>query len=131
MSSTSTSDRFPHVTRDVAIARLADLLRQPRRTSVAFVGDGEVHLWPACANATIDVFHFGVAPDCPDLTSREVVLLLDDGDQWFELRGVSARGVARAIAEPGRDQADEVAWYAIDPRRVLAWHYGSLREGNE
>jgi hypothetical protein len=59
----------------------------------------------------------------PDLAGREVVVLVDDGPWWFWLRGASFRGVARRDAE-----AEGVVWWAVAPRRVLAWDYGTIRE---
>jgi hypothetical protein len=83
---------------------------------VTFVNDGEPAIIPVRARRAGDRWRFAAA--APALDDREVVLLLDDGDWWFELHGVSVRGVARR---------DGDGWYTVGPRRVLTWNYGSLR----
>jgi hypothetical protein len=57
-----------------------------------------------------------------------VVLVIDAGEYWFELRGLSVRGVATRVDSPGPAETVPLAWYAIEPRRVLAWDYGAIRE---
>jgi hypothetical protein len=47
-----------------------------------------------------------------------VVLLIDDGDRYFELRGLRITG---ALA-PGSATEFEVV-----PDKTIAWHYGTLR----
>lgn len=116
------------VTRDVAVSAVPDLLDHPPRATVAFVDGGAVDLLPARARCRGDTHLFGVLPDAaPDLQNCEVVLVIDDGPYWFELRGISVRGVAARVEPPGDGGAERLVWYAIEPRRVLAWDYGSIR----
>lgn len=131
MSESTGGARPRQVTRDVDLTRVADLLTTPRRVSVAFVDNGRIDVWPAGIAARLTEFRFAVARDCPDLGEREVVLLIDDGSHWFELRGISVRGAARKVDAPGADPNDDAAWYEIAARRVLAWDYGSLRTVTE
>ena len=107
---------IPRTTRDVTPADVADVVADPRRASVTFVDGGEPAIVPVRARREGDRWRF--AAPAPALNDREVVLLLDDGDWWFELRGVSVRGAARRNSD---------GWYTVEPRRVLAWSYGSLR----
>jgi hypothetical protein len=104
------------VVRDVPTTGVRDLLERPPRAAVAFVRDGEVEIVPVRARCERDAYAFD--SDAP-LDAREVVLLIDDGPYWFQLRGISVRGTARRLA-PGR--------YALDPRRVDAWDYATIRE---
>lgn len=128
MASHPGSTAVRRVTRDVEPADLRDLLEHPSRGTVAFVERGEVDVLPAGTRWTADRHLFGVMPDrALDLDAREVVLVIDDGPYWFELRGVSVRGVARRLPT-GQDARDGLTWYAIEPRRVLAWDYGAIRE---
>ncbi len=88
-----------------------------------------VELLPARARCDAGVHLFGVLLDAaPDLARREVLLDIDDGMYWFELRGISVRGVARRVDSPESGAARRLTWYAIEPRRVLAWDYGAIRE---
>lgn len=116
------------VTRDVELLAVRDLLESPPQATVACVQDGQVDVLPARAHCAADVYAFGVANESPDLTGREVVLIIDDGSYWFELRGISVRGIATRTGAPPQAAAPRLVWYAIDWRRVLAWDYGSIRE---
>jgi hypothetical protein len=114
------------VTRDVEPSTLPDLLGHPPRATVAFVSQEKVEVLPVRARHRADTYRFGVSPAAGNLEAREVVLVMDDGAYWFELRGISVRGLARRIA--GEPEPAGLAWYAIEPRRILAWDYGTLRE---
>ena len=121
--------RARHVTRDVEVSALRDLLDHPLRATVAFVDRGAVALLPARVRHDAGTYRFGILADgAANLDTREVVLVVDDGCYWFELRGVSVRGVAVCIEAPAGGGADRLAWYAIEPRRVLAWDYAAIRE---
>jgi hypothetical protein len=87
----------PRTTRDVTPADVAEVVVDPRRATVTFVDDGEPAIVPVRARRAADRWRFTAAALALD--GREVVLLLDDGDWWFELRGVSVRGVARRRGE--------------------------------
>jgi hypothetical protein len=117
-----------HVTRDVAPDALRNLLDRPPRATVAFVEAGAPDALPAHACVRAGRHLFALAATAPALEGREVVLLVDDGPYWFELRGVSVRGIAVRAAPPPGDDASDLGWYAIDVRRVLAWDYGAIRE---
>jgi hypothetical protein len=117
------------VTRDVEPSTLNDLLEHPPRATIAFIDRQQVDVQPVRARHRGDTYRFGVLSEvAKDLENREVVLVIDDGPYFFELRGISVRGLARRIdgAEPG--ETDALAWYAIDPRRILAWNYAAIRE---
>jgi hypothetical protein len=117
------------VTRDVEPSALRDLREHPPRATVAFVDRNEAEILPVRARFRGDTYRFGVLPEvATDLEDREVVLVIDDGPYWFELRGISVRGLAKHVSgtEPGEREA--LAWYAIQPRRILAWDYNAIRE---
>jgi len=104
-----------------------DLLDRPPRATAAFVDGDAVSLLPARARFSASKHLFGVSPAAaPDLADREVVLVIDDGPYWFELRGISVRGIAARVEPPSGGGG--LVWYAIEPRRVLAWDYGAIRE---
>lgn len=89
------------ITRDVAPSAVADLASAPPRTALAAVVDDHVVLVPvrtalegtdpAAAPRIVSV-----PPGTPDLTGRDVVVVSDDGPQWFRLRSLTVRGVASA-----------------------------------
>ena len=111
------------VTRDVALDAVGDLLARPLRASVTYADENGVTIVPARARLVTHPPRIGLPAAGPDLTGREVVVLVDDGSWWFRLRGASFRGLARRDAE-----AEGVVWWTITPTRVLAWDYGALRE---
>jgi hypothetical protein len=118
----------PAVTRDVEPQAVGDLLDHPPRAAVAFAVSAMVEVLPARAILENGVHHFGVqAVIAPDLTGAEVVLVRDDGPYWFELRGVTVRGIARPTTPPGDAGGAKLVWYVVEPRRILAWDYGALR----
>jgi hypothetical protein len=94
---------------------------------VAFVAGDAIEVLPARAWCDAQGYRFGIR-GAGNLAGREVVLLIDDGQYWFELRGVSVRGVAAPLDSPPGDAAAGLSWYAVGPRRVLAWDYATLRE---
>ena len=116
-----------HVTRDVDPAAVGDLRDRPPRATVAFADGDAVDLLPATARFSSGAYQFAVLANVsPDLSHREVVLVIDDGPYWFELRGISVRGTAEhPVVAAG---AGGLVWYAIDARRILAWDYGAIRE---
>lgn len=117
------------MTRDVDPSTLTDLLERPPRATIAFIDRERADVLPVRARCRAGTYRFGVLPEvATDLNDREVVLVIDDGSYFFELRGISVRGLARRIdrAEPGETAA--LAWYLIEPRRILAWNYDAMRE---
>jgi hypothetical protein len=115
------------VTRDVEPEALRDLLEHPPRATVAFVSDGTPDVLPALVRVVAGL-RFAVATDAaPDLHEREVVLVVDDGPYWFQLRGLSMRGTARRTAAPDEPAPAGLAWYDVDARRTVAWDYATVR----
>lgn len=117
------------VTRDVDLHAVDVLLQHAAHATLAFVDGEAVDLLPVRPRFSDDRHFFGVsARAAPDLDRREVVLLLDDGAYWFELRGISVRGTASRTEPPVSGEPSHLAWYVITPRRTLAWDYGTLHE---
>jgi hypothetical protein len=115
------------VTRDVDPSVVWDLVERPPRAALAFA-DGDVDAVPVRARWVNGTHLVGVpSGGAPDLAGRTVVLVIDGGPYWFELRGLSVRGVARPAPAPAGESADLV-WYALEPRRVLAWDYAHVRD---
>lgn len=115
------------VTRDVEPSAVRDLLEHPPRATLAFVDGEQIEVLPVRYRLEGDTHWIGIPSDAPlTLADREVVLVIDDGAYWFELRGISVRGMAARVATSAAGEGDW-AWYAIAPRRVLAWDYGAIR----
>jgi hypothetical protein len=104
MTSETCRNAAQRVTRDVEPSALKDLLEHPPRATVAFVDRDEADVLPVRARFRADTYRFGVLPEvATDLENREVVLVIDHGPYWFELRCISVRGLMvrdRAAAHP-------------------------------
>jgi pyridoxamine 5'-phosphate oxidase-like protein len=113
------------ITRDVDASAVADLAASPVRVALAANGEDGVFLTPVRVTledpaAAASSPRIVTVPQAhPDLTDRNVVVIADDGPQWFRLRSLTVRGVAKAIGGGS---------YRIVPERTVAWDYGSLRE---
>jgi len=117
------------VTRDVGVPAVGDLLEHAPRATLAFVDVETVDLVPVRPHCSGERYFFAVATGtAADLDHREVVLVLDDGAYWFELRGISVRGTASRAEPPVSERPPRLEWYEVAPRRVLAWDYATLHE---
>lgn len=112
------------ITRDVEANAVADLALAPPRAALAVSVDDEIRLLPISlsiedpADPASSPYIVQAPTDAPDLADRNVVVIADDGPQWFRLRSLTIRG--NAIATGDRS-------YRVSPKRVVAWDYGSLR----
>jgi hypothetical protein len=112
------------ITRDVEASAIADLALAPPRAALAASVDDEIHLLPISlsietpADPASSPRMVQVPQSAPDLADRNVVVVADDGPQWFRLRSLTIRGTAIAMGDRS---------YRVTPKRIVAWDYGSLR----
>ncbi|WP_156764275.1 pyridoxamine 5'-phosphate oxidase family protein [Mycobacterium sp. E3247] len=113
------------ITRDVDASAVADLALCPPRAALAATVDDEIVVLPATvrldepADPALSPRIVRIPDGGPELADRNVVVVADDGPQWFRLRSLAVRGTAEAIGD---------RTYRVVPTRVVAWDYGSLRE---
>jgi hypothetical protein len=113
------------ITRDVEVAAVADLALSPPRAALATFGDDEIAVLPVSvaleepADPAASPRVVRVPEGGPDLAGRNVVVVADDGPQWFRLRSLTVRGIAEASGH---------CTYRVVPKRVVAWDYGALRD---
>jgi Pyridoxamine 5'-phosphate oxidase len=113
------------ITRDVEASAVADLALAPPRAALAACVDDEIQLLPIGLNVedpadpASSPRSVRVPTGTPDLGDRNVVVIADDGPQWFRLRSLTIRGTAIAVGDRS---------YRVTPKRVVAWDYGSLRD---
>ncbi len=117
------------VTRDIDPAQARDLLERVPRAALVLAGEHGALAQPVRLVARDGRYWVGLAPQTSPRPSpgQEVVLLVDEGVHWFDLRAIYIRGhalpaVAPAGAEAGRD------WFEVMPLKTRAWDYGALRE---
>ena len=113
------------ITRDVEASAVADLALSHPRAALAATVDDEILVLPVSVTLEGPVDPASsprivqVSAGNPDLAGRNVVVIVDDGPQWFRLRSLTVRGVAEAVGG---------CTYRVVPERIVAWDYGSLRE---
>lgn len=113
------------ITRDVDVDVVADLALSPPRAALATFGDGEIAVLPVGvdleepADPAASPRIVRVPEGAPGLAGRNIVVVADDGPQWFRLRSLTVRGIAEPVGAGA---------YRVVPTKVVAWDYGSLRD---
>ncbi|CAM2767326.1 hypothetical protein H7J50_23050 [Mycobacterium intermedium] len=122
--------REKRVTLNVDLLEVADLLERVPRACVAFAGEEGPRVEPVTVVCNGDGRYFVGLPSSTANrlgVHTEVVLLVDDGVQFFDLRAVYVRGVV----EPPNGMtvlADGFFWFEVEPTRTAAWDYARMRE---
>ncbi len=65
--------------------------------------------------------------DCRPVSGQEVVLLIDEGIHFYDLRAIYIRGQVKPAETPS-DASSDHTWFEVVPLNTVAWDYGSLRE---
>jgi hypothetical protein len=118
------------ITQRVDPAVLDDLLARPARAAIAFEAGGRAEALPVALRRHGGRLWVGIAPEnlpaggAPDL----VMLVLDDGRYWFELRAVCLRGRLAEAAGHAPGASPDLAWLELLPERAVAWDYATLHE---
>jgi len=117
------------VTRNIDPGCARDLLERVPRACISFACDHRPQAQPI-----VLVWHDGrylagipEDADCQPVSGQEVVLLIDEGIYFFDLRAIYIRGQARP-AEAPRGAPDGRRWFEVVPLKTVAWDYGTLRE---
>lgn len=117
------------VTRNIDPDSARDLLEQVPRACIAFAHEEGPQALPV--SVTWWDRHYlvaipqGISPQ-PG-SGQEVVLLVDEGIYFFDLRAIYIRGHMQPTqARPGAGTSH--VWFEVVPTRVVAWDYGTLRE---
>jgi hypothetical protein len=119
------------VSQRVPLAEIAEVLPQHTRAAVAFAGPDGPECVPVVTRRDADLL-IGLnrcALSTAALPDR-VVLVVDAGHYWFELRAAVWRGTVKLADEGSTDASgdDGLVWLRLHPRRVVAWDYGRLHE---
>ena len=119
-----------HITRDIDPIEAQDLLERVPRASLAFTGDDGPCALPIAFVWRDGRYLVGLPATIGLQIDQEVVLLVDEGVQFFDLRAIYIRGHVRPIDPPANAAADRV-WFEVIPIKTVAWDYGTLREVRE
>ncbi len=117
------------VTRNIDPESARDLLQRVPRACIAFAHDQEPQSQPAAVIWRDNRYFIGIPAGAPYLpvASQEVVVLVDEGIYYFDLRAVYVRGHIQP-AQPPTDGPAGHTWFELFPDKTVAWDYGTLRE---
>ncbi|MBK9714865.1 MAG: hypothetical protein IPO81_26750 [Kouleothrix sp.] len=120
------------VTRNIAPDRAHDLIERVPRACIAFSGDSGPQAQPVVLVWRDNRYLVGI-PDQADRRpgpGHEVVLLVDEGVYFFDLRAIYIRGQAQPAEPPAQAPAGHT-WIEVVPLKTVAWDYGMLREESD
>lgn len=113
------------VTVRVPLEKNMDLLRKSARACLGFTSPEGPRIEPARLRYQEERYLVGVDRHArvPD-EGAEVVLVVDEGRLFFELRAVYVRGHS-AHAREGSE--DGTTWIEVLPTKITSWDYGRMR----
>lgn len=121
--------RKKRVTRDIGLREARDLVERIPRACVAFAGDRGPNAQPVTAVFENERYLVGMPSEAQRQLAAgdEVVLLIDEGFQFFDLRAIYIRGRVEPVDGP-KGAAGDFAWFAVAPTKTVAWDYSRMRE---
>jgi hypothetical protein len=117
------------ITRDIDPVDAHDLLERVPRACFSFACDDGPYAQPI-AFVWRDGRYFAGIPETANhqpAIDQEVVLLVDEGVYFFDLRAIYIRGRVKPIEAPDGAPTGCV-WFEVIPLKTVAWDYGTLRE---
>jgi hypothetical protein len=116
------------VTRNIDLDSARDLLERVPRACISFACGHGPQAQPIVLMWQDDRYFVGIPENVEPLSpGQEVVLLVDEGIYFFDLRALYIRGRAQPTEAP-KDAPVGHAWYEVVPLKTVAWDYGALRE---
>jgi hypothetical protein len=107
------------ITRTVALDDLSDLIDAPPSAYLAYVADGAPDAVRVTTRRDAERWLVTLPPGTSIPDGGRVVLLIDDGEFYFELRGVRVRGTLRDAGDGTRE---------VVPEKMVTWDYGAMRK---
>lgn len=117
------------VTRNIDPGSARDLLERVPRACIAFASDHGPQTQPIVLAWHDGRYLAGIPEDADPRPSpdQEVVLLIDEGVHFFDLRAIYIRGRVKPAEAPRGAPAGRT-WFEVVPLKTVAWDYGTLRE---
>jgi len=118
-----------HITRDIDPADAQDLLERVPRACLSFACNDGPYAQPIAFLWQDGRYLVGI-PETENLRpaiDHEVVLLVDEGVYFFDLRAICIRGHVKPAEAPNGAPAGRI-WLEVIPLKTVAWDYGTLRE---
>jgi hypothetical protein len=117
------------ITLNIDPAEARDLLERVPRACIAFTADESPQTEPVTVLVQGGRYLVGMPSSAMSRPTvhQEVVLVVDDGSNFFDLRAIYLRGHVQPLGE-GETPAGDFFWFALQPTRTVAWDYGRFRE---
>jgi len=118
------------ITRKVTLVDLRDLLDDPPRANVAWIDADGIRAAPVrfrLIDGRYWICGRGDGPGASPAAGQRVVLLIDDGYLYFDLRGARIAGRTERSGTAPAEFHGDANWLELIVERTTAWHYGFLR----
>ncbi len=117
------------VTRNVELDAVQDLVERVPRACIVFAAASGPQSQPVALIWRDSRYFVGLPPQTTSQpsTGQEIVLLVDEGAYYFDLRAIYIRGQAQPMEPPSAVPADHT-WFELLPSKIVAWDYGMLHE---
>ncbi len=117
------------VTRNIDPGSARDLLERVPRACISFACDHGPQAQPIVLVWHDGRYLAGIPEDADRRPSsgQEVVLLIDEGVYYYDLRALYIRGRVKQASAP-RDAPASRTWFEVVPLKTIAWDYGMFRE---
>jgi hypothetical protein len=121
--------RVKRITLKVDPVEVRDLRERVPRACVAFASDEGPRVEPVTVLFKDDRYLVGMPSSAAShpTVHEEVVVLVDDGVQFFDLRAIYVRGHVQSLGAV-EGLAGDFFWFAVQPTRTIAWDYARMRE---
>jgi hypothetical protein len=121
--------RVKRITLNIDPVEARDLLERVPRACVAFASDEGPQAELVTVLFKDDRYLVGMPSTAAShpTVDEEVVLLVDDGVQFFDLRAIYVRGHVQPLAGV-KYLSGDVFWFEVQPTRTVAWDYARMRE---
>ena len=120
------------VTRNIDPVSARDLLQRAPRACIAFAQTDGPQAQPVALVWREDRCLVGVpaAARHQPGPGQEVVLLVDEGIHFFDLRAIYIRGNVQPTDAPETEPDAQAGrtWFEVLPLKTVAWDYGTLHE---
>jgi len=117
------------VTRNIKPSSAQDLLERAARACLCFASEQGPQAAPVVLVWQDGRYLAGLPldADCQPDSGQEVVLLIDEGVHFFDLRALYIRGQVKQASAPSGTPTGRT-WFEVIPFKTVAWDYGALRE---
>ena len=117
------------ITRNIDLNSAHDLLERVPRACISFAHDSGPLAQPVALVWGDNRYFVGIPETVNHLpgSDQEIVLLVDEGIYFFDLRAIYIRGHVRSTEAPTGTSAGH-SWFEMIPLKTVAWDYGTLHE---